>query len=126
MSYPIERFDKQIIIQTRDTADADRDTIGGFPYGWTDYLLGDGNGIAAYMLDPSAEDILEAARHHQETTHTIIVRYDTRIKPRMRVKLKTGESEYAYFTIKTVEDEKFQHRFMIIHAKQTTEEALED
>ncbi len=121
MPYPIEKFDKQITIQYRLTNDDVRDAQGAIPYGWVDYLKGDGYGIYAFIEDPSAEDILEAARRNQETTHTIVTRYDKRIKPSMRVKYWNGD-EYEYFPIKTVENKDFQNRFMIIHAKQETEE----
>lgn len=119
MSHSIEELDAQIIIQHRENV---RDPIGGLPYSWPDYLKGGGNGIYAGFQDPTAEDILTAAQHQQQITHTIIVRYDKRIKSSMRVKYWNG-TEYEYYKITTTVDEKFEHRFMRLLAKITTEDA---
>lgn len=122
MVYSIEQLDKQIIIQKRLTTVADRDVIGGLPYDYEDYIVGDGNGVAAAFLDSTPTDMLTASQHNQLTTVTVITRYDSRISPSMRVKYWDGD-DYEYFDISVVSDDLFQHRFCRILAQETKEEA---
>ena len=123
MVYSIEQLDKQIIIQKRLTEVANRDVIGGLPYEYEDYIVGDGNGIAAGFLDSSPTDILTASQHQQLTTVTVITRYDSRIAPTMRIKYWDGK-DYEYFGISVVSDDLFQHRFCRILADVAKEEKL--
>lgn len=123
MAYKIEQLDKQIIIQQRNTAAGNRDLIGGFPYSYTDLITGDGNGVYAMFKDPTNSDVLTAAQHKQVTDVIMVVRYDSRIKPSMRVKYWNGTA-YDYYEITIVENDFFQNRFMRIHAKRYESEVV--
>jgi SPP1 family predicted phage head-tail adaptor len=127
MSYPLSLFDKYVIVQQRLTGVAHRDAIGGLPYedNFVDYITGpDGYGIKAYFQDPRTDDIISAAQHQENTTVTIIVRYDARIKKSMRLKWWDG-TEYQYFNIKVATNDKYQNRFTKIQAVNKTEEPVE-
>jgi SPP1 family predicted phage head-tail adaptor len=115
------KFDKYVVVQRR--VKTTRDTIGGLPYTYEDYLTGsDGYGIAAYFQDPTAEDMLKAAQHQENTTVTILVRYDARIKKSMRLQYWEG-GEYVYYNIKVVANDQYKGIYTRIQAEIETEEA---
>ena len=89
---------KVIIQQQKGTID----TAGGTPPDYEDYIIGsDGYGIDADIQDPSPDAAMMALATNVTLTHTIKVRYDTRINSDMRIKWYF-ESAWHYAKIHTV------------------------
>lgn len=118
---------RKIIFQ-RDP-DGDVDELGARPYtNYEDYLVGaDGTGVWADIDTPHPDDVLMAAQHGEILTHSILVRYDERIDPRMIIRYpnyKTGESQYFY--IKTMVRPDFEWHYLRIGAEQIIEFAEDE
>jgi hypothetical protein len=110
-------MNRRIIFQNDPTRATDE--LGSRPYSnYTDYLIGnEGGGYAASIESPHADDILLAAQHGMVISHSILVRYDARIDPRMIIRYtnnKTGES--TYWWVKTITNVDFEWNYMRIGA----------
>ena len=85
------------------------DELHGHPYNdYQDYLVGiDGTGIDADIQTPNPGDVIIAGQMQEILTHSILVRYDSRIDPRMIIKYTnqdTGVSRYWYIVTLTNPD----------------------
>jgi SPP1 family predicted phage head-tail adaptor len=85
------------------------DEIGGEPYegGYEDYLIN----RYADIGEPSADDMLRVVGRVEKLTHSIRVRYDSRITDKMTVKwIDDGVTHYA--RIRTVINENMEGLYM--------------
>jgi hypothetical protein len=113
---------RKIIFQHDPTGDVDE--LGARPYtNYEDYITGhDGNGVWADIDTPHPDDILMAAQHGMVLTHSILVRYDSRIDPRQIIKYtnwKTGEKQYWY--IRTMIRPDWEYHYLRLGAEQIVE-----
>jgi hypothetical protein len=97
------------------------DELGARPYsGYEDYLTGaDGTGVWADLDTPHPDDVTIALQHAEILTHSILVRYDSRIDPRQIIKytnLQTGQSRYFYIITLTNPD--FEWHYLRIGAQE--------
>lgn len=100
------------------------DPLGAFAYQyWKDSIVGsDGNGVACDIQTPHPDDIMLAAQMQEVLTHTILVRYDPNIDPRMIIKYtnqKTGAMRYWY--IVTMVNPDFEWLYLRIGAVEIVE-----
>ena len=111
------RMKQKVVFQDDPTGYVDE--LGARPYtNYHDYLLGpDGTGYAANIDTPHSDDILLAAQHGMVISHSILVRYDSRIDPRMIIRYtnqETGKSRYWW--IQTLTNPNFEWQYLRIGA----------
>ena len=100
------------------------DEIGGHPYqDYVDYLTGyDGTGVYCDIQTPHPDDVMMAGQQQEILTHSILVRYDARIDPRMIIKYTnqdTGVSRYWY--IVTLVNPDFEWHYLRLGAVEIVE-----
>jgi hypothetical protein len=100
------------------------DELGAYPYNdMEDYITGpDGTGVWCDIDTPHPEDVLLAAQHAQVITHSILIRFDPRIDPRMLIRYPnylTNTSRYWY--IRTLTNPDFEWHYLRIGAEEIIE-----
>jgi SPP1 family predicted phage head-tail adaptor len=114
----VAQRNKVRIRQPKGTVDAARAT----PPDFEDYLVGNGNGLYAEIQQPTPQDAILAFEQNVRITHSIKVRYDSRIKEDMQVSwVWKGVTHYA--RIHSITDVEYRHIWYLLSCVEQTTQA---
>jgi SPP1 family predicted phage head-tail adaptor len=114
----VAQRNKVRIRQPKGTVDAARAT----PPDFEDYLVGNGNGLYAEIQQPTPQDAILAFEQNVRITHSIKVRYDSRIKEDMQVSWNwKGVTHYA--RIHSITDVEYRHIWYLLSCVEQTTQA---
>lgn len=117
------KMNSRVFIQKQKPLSQRTDASGGTPPGFIDYLKGsDGTGINAEIREPRADEVALAAMKEQRLTHTIKMRYDSRVKSNMQVKYWDEVSQPHYCTINTITPIENRKVWMLLGCTEETKE----
>ena len=115
-----------VFIQKQKLLSQRTDAAGGTPPDFIDYLKGsDGIGINAEIREPSGDALAIAGYKGQRLTHTIKMRYDSRVKTNMQVRYTDEYGTNHYCTINTITPVQNRKVWMILGCYEETKEVQE-
>lgn len=115
-----------VFIQKQKPLSQRTDAAGGTPPVWIDHLTGaTGTGIAAEIREPSADALTMAGFKGQRLTHTIKMRYDSRVKTNMQVRYTDEYGTIHYCTINTITPVENRKVWMLLGCFEETKEIQE-